>query len=107
MSDIINADKNFILSIDEPAQHENISRLGRALSSADRLKVLALLQYQPMNLLEISKALDMPISSVSKHIDALAEAQLIFENYQTGTKGHDKKCTKNVMNATDKFEVQP
>lgn len=107
MSDIINADKNFILSIDEPAQHENISRLGRALSSADRLKVLALLQYQPMNLLEISKALDMPISSVSKHIDALAEAQLIFVNYQPGPKGHVKICSKMVMSATVKFDDPP
>ena len=44
MSDIISGDKNFILSVNEPSQHENIVRLGRALSSPDRLKVLTLLQ---------------------------------------------------------------
>lgn len=104
MSDIISGDKNFILSVNEPSQHENIVRLGRALSSPDRLKVLTLLQYQPLNLLEISKALDMPISSVSKHVDALAEAQLIFVNYQPGPKGHVKICSKMVMSATVKFD---
>lgn len=47
-----------------------------------------------MNLLEISRELDLPVSSVYNHTKALEEAQLIFVNYQPGPKGHTKMCSK-------------
>ena len=40
------------------------------------------------------------MSSVSRHIDALNEAQLIFVNYQPGPKGHTKYCSQMVMSYT-------
>lgn len=71
--------------------------LGRALSSPDRLHILRILSEKPMNILEISQALDLPTSSVSNHINALEDAHLIMIQYQPAKKGHMKLCYKAVV----------
>ena len=77
-----------------------LSGICRALSSVDRIKIVRLLAKNPQNLLEISKKLSLPISSVSKHIDMLAAAKIVQINYQPGLKGHCKLCTLMISSVT-------
>ena len=89
-------DKQLILNFDVPSEREKLCALGRALSVPDRIRIVALLRDKSMNLNEISKALDIPVSSVSNHVNALAEAELLLISYQPGPKGHVKLCSEMV-----------
>ena len=89
-----------VYTVNDISHHESIIKLGRALSSSDRLKVFDLLQQKPLHLIEIAKTLDLPVSSVSKHIDILADAGLISINYYPGPKGHLKVCSKRMISST-------
>lgn len=104
MSDKLSKEKNLTFSINDSSHHEDISLFGKALSSPERLKILETLQEKPKYLIEISKELDIPISSVSRHIDILAQAQLIFISYEPGLKGHSKLCSKAVLGMNISFE---
>ena len=105
MSDIINSAKNFKLSIKNDADLEKIKNIGTALSSIDKLKILQLLSVKPMTLSEISRTLNLAVSTVSFHIDALVNAQLIFISYEPGIKGHVKLCTKATHNLYIDFDM--
>ena len=105
MSDIINSAQNFQLSIKNDADLEKISNIGSALSSIDKLKILQLLSVKPMTLSELSRALDLAVSTVSFHIDSLVKAQLIFISYEPGIKGHVKLCTKATHNLFIDFDM--
>ena len=87
-------DKVLTFNFDVPSEREKLCALGRAISIPDRVRILALLKDRSMNLNEISKALDIPVSSVSNHINALAEAELVLVTYQPGPKGHVKLCSE-------------
>lgn len=89
-------DKILILNISNSADREEICALGRALAIPDRIRIFNLLQKKTMNLNEIAKELDLPISSVSNHINALVQAQMVGVSYQPGPKGHMKLCSEMV-----------
>ncbi len=80
-------------SFENKHQHANFLKLGRALNSKDRLMVLSYIWEKSANMLELSNALNLPISSVTKHIDILADAGLINIKYEPGKKGHTKVCS--------------
>ena len=82
-------------SVLDKADTTDICKLGKALSSKHRIKILNALSKRPMNLLEISEILKMPVSSVSFNIDILEEAQLVVVEYKPATKGHMKLCSLN------------
>lgn len=100
MSDIVSKEKDLFLSVNNERDHDMICKIARALSVPDRVRILKSLLLRSKNLSEISQELDIPVSSVARHIDALAEAQLIFVNYQPGLKGHTKYCSPMVMSCT-------
>ena len=100
MSDIIGPNKDIMLSVASEHDHDMIVKISRALSVLDRVRILKSLLLRPKNLSDLSAELDIPVSSVSRHIDALNEAQLIFVNYQPGPKGHTKYCSQMVMSYT-------
>ena len=100
MSDIISPEKDILLSVANERDHAMIVKISHALSSPDRVRILKSLLNRPMNLSQLSSELGIPVSSVSRHIDALNDAQLIFVNYQPGPKGHTKYCTQMVMSCT-------
>jgi len=106
MSDIIhnNDGKGFTLSINEEQDFPYIAGIGNALASVDRIRILKLLSQRPMSISEISETLSMAISSVSYHIDILAESQLVFISYQPGIKGHKKLCSKAALNISINWE---
>ncbi len=105
MSDIINNSRNFHLQLKKDADLEKIKDIGVALSSIDKLKILQLLSVRPRTLSELSRELDIAVSSVSFHIDALVRAQLIFISYEPGLKGHVKLCTKAAHNLFIDFDI--
>ena len=68
MSDIVNSDKLKSLIIDREEDIDLIYNTAKAFASYDRIQILRLLIETPMSIWEISKKLNMPISSVSNHI---------------------------------------
>lgn len=94
MSDIINSEKDITLSVANEHNHDMIVKVSHALAVPDRVKILKSLLLRPKNLSELSAELDIPVSSVSRHIDELNKAQLIFVNYQPGPKGHRNTARK-------------
>lgn len=103
MSDIINSNKLTSLVIGNPEDETIIFNTARALASHDRINILRLLVNASMNIYEISKRLNMPISTVSNHISVLEEAQIVFVSTQQGVKNHVKMCSKQINEITFKL----
>ena len=103
MSDIIIPRKDYFLNVGEKEDEELIACIGHALSVPDRIAILRSILLAPKNLSDISEELNIPISSVSRHIDALAAAGLIFVTYQPGRKGHTKFCSQAIVACTIGF----
>ena len=93
----ISAEKHLNLKIDKPSDHAALAKIARALSVDVRLEILKYMLNRSVSLSEISKSLNLPISSVSRHIDILEDAGLIVINYQPGLKGHTKFCAQAVL----------
>ncbi len=87
-------------NIDKLADHDKIAKIAHAFSSKERLEILRYMLNRSVSISAISKDLDMPISSVSRHIDILSEAGLIVITYQPGLKGHTKYCAQGVLDVT-------
>ena len=96
MSDKL-SNTSITLSIANESEHQKICQICHALSSPERTKILQLLQYKNQSLSEIAKKLQMPFSSVSRHIDILVEAELISIHYQPSLKGHAKFCSLKLL----------
>lgn len=79
---------------------EELSRLGKALSSGIRLEILQLLYDKSMIIGEIAKAMDLPASSAAFHLKLLEEAGLIRMETQPGTRGATKLCTRKIDHIT-------
>jgi len=83
-----------ILHIDtdtDPAQAELIIK---ALASLPRLRILKLLSDRVCNVSEIAKALEMPFSTVTLHINVLAEAGLVKAELRSAAHGLQKVCAR-------------
>lgn len=93
----ISSEKHLNYNLGKEADHESIAKIARALSVEERLNILKFMLNKSVSVSEISKSLDIPISSVSRHIDVLEEAGLIVINYQPGLKGHTKFCAQAVL----------
>ena len=95
----ISAEKHLNLKIDKPSDHAALAKIARALSVDVRLEILKYMLNRSVSLSEISKSLNLPISSVSRHIDILEDAGLIVISYQPGLNGHTKFCAQAVLDA--------
>ena len=93
----ISSEKHLSFNLGKQAEHENIAKIARALSVEERLDILKYMLNKSVSISEISKSLDIPISSVSRHIDILEDAGLIVISYQPGLKGHTKYCAQAVL----------
>lgn len=89
---IVNGSKQLDLVVTKQEDEERVFAFARALASRDRLRILRLIAYKPLNVFEISKHLSLPISTVSNHISVLEDANLIVVSTQQGQKGHVKMC---------------
>ncbi len=98
MADVSN-EKHLSFKIDKTADHEKIVKVARAFASEERLAILKFMLNKSVSVSMIANELDMPISSVSRHIDVLSDAGLIVISYQPGLKGHTKFCAQAVLDA--------
>ncbi len=95
----ISSEKHLNFKINNEGDHAELIKVARAFASDERLKILKYMLNKSVSVSAISKDLDMPISSVSRHIDILSEAGLIVITYQPGLKGHTKYCAQAVLDA--------
>jgi len=79
--------------VENPKDEASILKICYALSSPERLKIVKNLLRGNKNLTTLAKELNIPMTSLSRHIDVLADAKIIFLNYQPGPKGHTKYCS--------------
>ena len=77
-----------LLRIENAKDAEEIYKISYALASKDRINIIKSLLRESKTLTELSRELSIPIATVSRHIDILVDADLIFINYQPGPKGH-------------------
>ena len=84
--------ENQPFQLENPQDEEIILSLGYALSSPERIKILKSLLYESKSVTKLSTELNIPPSSLARHIEVLEKAKLIFLNYQPGPKGHAKHC---------------
>lgn len=77
--------KSRLLNIEELEDTNNISLIGRALSSPIRIEILRLLNKKPMLASEIAETLDIQVSSALVHLKILEDAELII--VETSKKG--------------------
>ncbi len=105
MSDILTPTKNLTLNVDSADDHELIAKLCYALSNGERVKIMKALIYHSQSLSSLSKQLDIPVSSISRHIDALIDAGLVHLTYQPGPKGHAKYYAQAILSFTISLET--
>lgn len=93
-----NTESTLFYSISNKEDFDAIAKVGKGLASTQRVRILKALSRRPMNLLELSILLNMPISSISFNVDILEEAKLIKIDYKPAQKGKMKLCS---LMATD------
>ena len=79
--------RHISLSLDDTGDYQPLELLGKALSSQIRLKILYLLKHQSLNIVELAKELQIPVSSTAFHINLLEEAGLITAELLHGIRG--------------------
>lgn len=78
------------------SQPQEVFTVARALASMERLEMLRLLGSRSMNVKEMAKELNLPMSSAAMHLSILEEAGLIVSMMQPGSRGNVKLCSKCV-----------
>jgi predicted transcriptional regulator len=109
-------DKNRItrkisLDIDNKSDYPAIELLGKALSSDVRLEMLYILKHRSLNIIELAKELNIPVSSAAFHVKLLEDAGLINTEMLPGIRGAQKVCSSRaeqisvaVSNASQRHE---
>lgn len=97
MSDILTPQKNFTVNVDNDDDHELIVKLCYALSVRERVSIMKALLNSSQSLSELSKKLNIPLSSMARHIDALIDGGLIHQSFQPGPKGHTKYYAQTIL----------
>lgn len=85
-------ERNIELHLGNAAHYDQITKIGKALSSTIRLNILNLLKNTPLSILDISSILSIPVSSTALHIKQLEEAKLIVTESQPGLHGSMRVC---------------
>ena len=93
---IVNVEKFIKLSLEEKDE-DILCKVSHALSCPERVRILRSLSLYAKTLSDISKELNIPLSSVSRHVDLLENANLVSITYRPGPKGHVKYCWKNLL----------
>ncbi|SEM70641.1 ArsR/SmtB family transcription factor [Lihuaxuella thermophila] len=80
------------LSINDP---EELIKVAHALSSEIRVDMLKLLNERNMNVIELAKALQIPVSTAATNVKVLENAKLILTELQPASRGAMKVCSRN------------
>lgn len=98
MDEKFNQETDIALRIQDNSDHPTILKIAYALSVPERLKILQCILSRSVTLAQIQKELDLPMTSISRHVNILAEAGLIYVHYTPGIKGHRKFCSQAITN---------
>lgn len=90
-------ERNLYLHLSNPEHQKKITKIGKALSSPVRLKILDMLKNTSRSLQEISTLLNIPLSSTALHIKTLEEAQLVVTESQPGIHGAMRVCICSIQ----------
>ena len=104
MSDILTPQKHLNLIVDNVNEHELITKIARALSVKERVMILKDVLTCSKNIPTISKELNIPESSVTRHVEVLADAGLIYISYLPGIKGHVKYLSQAILDVSISLE---
>ncbi len=69
-------------------------------SSETRVRIIELLNEKPYNIGELAEALGMSSAIITKHIQKLEEARIVFTENTVGKRGTQKRCSLNVEKMT-------
>ena len=81
------------LDVEDDSSGKIFESIGKALSSPVRIKILKILKYKSMNIVEISDKIKIPVSSTAFHIKTLEDAGLIVTESQPGIRGSQRVCS--------------
>ena len=85
-------ERDIALNLSNPAHHNQIIKIGKALSSPARLNILNLLKTTTLSIQEIASILSLPVSSTAAHIKCLEDANLVVTETQPGNHGSMRVC---------------
>lgn len=91
-------EKQISLDVEREEDYKKFEKLGRALSAEIRIKILAVLKYESMNIVELARKLNIPVSSAAFHARVLEEAGLIVTEMLPGIHGSQKVCSSRAEN---------
>lgn len=77
-------------------KEKELTLLGKALSSPERIRLMGLLDASSLNVNEIAERLQIPASTAALHVKVLEEAGLISTQLLPGVRGSKKLCRKKV-----------
>ena len=100
-------DRHIVLDIDSEENYELFERLGKALSSRVRIRMLALLKHKSMNIVELAQELTIPVSSAAFHVNMLEEANLINTEMLPGVRGSQKVCSSRAEDVFLSINTSP
>ncbi len=83
--------KEIELSIERP---DELYSIAKALASEVRIEIIKLLNYNSLNVNEISECLNIPASTAAVNVKVLEEAGLIHTELQPGARGSMKLCSR-------------
>lgn len=104
MGNKLQAEKELHLYIDRTEDQEKIQKVAHALSSTERIRIIQYLTNCTRSLSDISQTLNIPISSVSRHIETLSDAGLVYVSFEPGPKGHTKFCATSLLDCHFSFK---
>ena len=107
MSDILTPQKHLSLVIADSNEHELITKVARALSVKERVMILKDILTYSKNIPTIAKELNIPESSVTRHVEVLADAGLIYISYLPGIKGHVKYLSQAILDISVSLKPLP
>lgn len=90
--------------VDDSNEHELITKIARALSVKERVMILKDILTCSKNIPTIAKELNIPESSVTRHVEVLADAGLIYISYLPGIKGHVKYLSQAILDVSISLE---
>jgi len=80
------------LSIEEP---EALTQVCHALSSDIRINIVRLLNDRKLNIVDIAKVLNLPVSTVASNVRVLEKAGIVITEVQSAKRGTMKICSRN------------
>lgn len=90
-------EKKLELNLAAANHKEYLVAIGKALSSPVRIDIMNLIKTKPLSLQEISRLLQIPLSSTAMHIRCLEDAGLIITENQPGIRGSMRVCMCHIL----------